>query len=252
MTADVATGTDKADKAGSNVPRLILLGLLVVAVVVAALFVPVGEWMNAFLDWVADRGVWAPIFVAGFYIVACLFALPGSILTLGAGAALGVVVGTIAVSIGSTLGAAAAFCVGRFIARDWVAARVARRPRFAAIDEAVGREGFRIVLLTRLSPIFPFNLLNYGYGLTKVPLWKYFVASWIGMFPATVMYVYIGSLAKAAAEREEMAAGRQILYIVGLVATVAVTVLIARIARRALKRAVRTNVAPAAGEGADA
>lgn len=224
--------------------KLIVGGLVVAAIVAALLLLPVKQWMEAFLDWVADRGVWAPVFVVGFYIIACVLSLPGSIITLGAGATLGVVTGTIAVSIGSTLGAAAAFCVGRFIARDWIAAKVSGHRRFAAIDEAVGREGFKIVLLTRLSPIFPFNLLNYGYGLTRVPLWKYFFASWIGMFPGTVMYVYLGSLGKVATEWSEMPASQRIAYAVGLVATVAVTVVVTRIARRALKRAVANNNAP--------
>ena len=107
------------------------------------------------------------------YIAACVLMLPGSILTLGAGALFGVVTGTIAVSLGSTVGACAAFLVGRTVARRRIAPKVSANPRFAAIDRGVGREGFKIVLLTRLSPIFPFNMLNYAFGLTKVSFIHY-------------------------------------------------------------------------------
>jgi len=250
MTDDAAPATDRAPKRGGKVAKLIILALLLAAFVAALVYPPVRAWMQASLDWVKDLGVWAPVFVAGFYIVACVLFLPGSVITVGAGAVLGVPMGTIAVSIGSTLGAAAAFCVGRFIARDWVAAKVADHPRFAAIDEAVGREGFKIVLLTRLSPIFPFNLLNFAYGLTKVRLGTYVLASWIGMFPATVMYVYLGSLGKVATQWSQMPTMQKVLYLAGLVATVAVTVVITRLARRALKEAVNNSRQPPSAEGA--
>ena len=124
----------------------------------------------------------------------------------------------------------------------WVAAKVSGNERFTAIDDAVGREGWKIVGLTRLSPIFPFNLLNYAYGLTNVSLRHYFLASWIGMFPGTVMYVYIGSLAVSLATLGEAERSRTtaewILYAVGLLATVVATVFVTRLARRALNRAI--------------
>jgi uncharacterized membrane protein YdjX (TVP38/TMEM64 family) len=142
------------------------------------------------------------------------------------------------VSVASTTGAALAFLVGRFLARDWVASKVSGREKFQAIDRAVQKEGFKIVLLTRLSPIFPFNLLNYGYGLTGVSFRSYVLASWIGMLPGTVMYVYFGSLARNVAA---VAAGREkttleyVFYGLGLLVTVAVVVLVTRAARGALR-----------------
>ncbi|RME03124.1 MAG: TVP38/TMEM64 family protein, partial [Deltaproteobacteria bacterium] len=170
--------------------------------------------------------------------------IPGSLLTLGAGAVFGVVKGTIYVSIGSTLGAVLAFLVGRHLARGWVAEKIAGNEKFEAIDEAVGREGWKIVLLTRLSPIFPFNLLNYAYGVTRVSLRHYFLASWIGMLPGTLMYVYLGSLA---GDLATLGAGTGTktpaqwgLTLVGLAATVAVTIYVTRIARRALAEKVGT------------
>ncbi|MBL7106523.1 MAG: TVP38/TMEM64 family protein, partial [Phycisphaerae bacterium] len=172
------------------------------------------------------------------YIAACVFLLPGSILTLGAGVVFGVIKGSVAVSIGSTLGATAAFLVGRYLARGWVTSKIAGNEKFKAIDEAVAGQGWKIVLLTRLSPVFPFNLLNYAFGLTKVKLKHYFLASWVGMIPGTVMYVYIGSLAGDLATlgtgQRTRSTGEWILYGIGLLATIAVTVFVTRIAKRAL------------------
>jgi uncharacterized membrane protein YdjX (TVP38/TMEM64 family) len=180
-----------------------------------------------------------------FYIVACVLFLPGSALTLGAGFLFKLLWGPVIVSIGATLGACAAFWVGRTLARGWIAKKVAGNAKFAAIDEAVGREGFKIVLLTRLSPIFPFNLLNYAFGLTRVRFRSYALASWIGMLPGTIMFVYIGSglrsLADAAAGNAQPPPAQRIFFWAGLVVAVGVAVLVTRIARRALKEATPTG-----------
>jgi uncharacterized membrane protein YdjX (TVP38/TMEM64 family) len=222
--------------------KLILLILILSALIAAVILLPVKVWLVKALQWVQGLGLWGPVFVVGFYIIACIFFLPGSILTLGAGFIFKVVIGTITVSIGATLGACAAFLVGRTIARDWIARKVAQNEKFTAIDNAVARQGFKIVLLTRLSPIFPFNLLNYAFGLTKVSFWQYALASWIGMLPGTVMYVYFGaglrSLTEAAAGKVETGVAGRIFFWVGLAVTIAVTLFITQIARRALKQAV--------------
>jgi uncharacterized membrane protein YdjX (TVP38/TMEM64 family) len=222
--------------------RLLVITAVIAAVVAAALFLPVREWLLAFLGWSRGLGVWGPIALAGLYGVACVLFLPGSLLTLGAGFAFGLVRGLLAAMAGSLLGAAAAFLLGRTVARRWVEGRVAANPRFRAVDEAVGREGFKIVLLTRLSPVFPFNLLNYAFGVTRVSFRDYFFASWLGMFPGTVMYVYLGSAAQSLAELAAGGGGgataQRVLLGVGLLATVAVTVVITRIARRALRGAI--------------
>ncbi len=184
------------------------------------------------------------------YVTASLLLIPGSILTLGAGAIYGVVGGSILVSISSTAGATAAFLVGRYLARDWVARKIQGNATFAAIDNAVGREGWKIVGLTRLSPVFPFTLQNYAYGLTRVRLRDYFPASWIGMLPGTVMYVYLGSLAKSLSAVGadcpdcERSALQWALYGVGLAATVAVTVIITRVARHALQQTLPAREEP--------
>ena len=217
------------------------LALVVAASAVAIAWLPLRE----LLDWVAGLGAWGPVAFGVVYVLACVLFVPGALLTLGAGALFGLWVGTIAVSIAATLGATAAMLVGRFLLRDWVAARVAGRPRFAAVDAAVAREGFRIVLLTRLSPVFPFNLLNFAYGLTRVSVRDYLLASWIGMLPGTVLYVYLGTVLGdlAGAEGRERTSGEWVLYAVGLAATVAVAVHVSRIAKRALAQAAPGDAA---------
>lgn len=181
-------------------------------------------------------GPWGPILFIAAYVLATVFFMPGSVLTLGAGALFGVVWGSVYVSIGSTLGATCAFLVGRYFARNWVAAKIQGNERFSTIDRAVADEGWRIVGLTRLSPVFPFALLNYAFGLTRVSLKGYVLASWIGMMPGTVMYVYLGSIARAGATGSQRSAAQWALYGLGMAATLAVTVIMTRIARRALAK----------------
>ncbi|MBA4147669.1 MAG: TVP38/TMEM64 family protein [Verrucomicrobia bacterium] len=214
---------------------LIYLGAAI-ALIVAARFFGLQEWLKQVVEWVGGLGPWGVLLFIGVYVVATVLFIPGSVLTLGAGAVFGVVWGSIYVSIGSTLGATCAFLVGRHLARDLVARKLEGKERFAAIDKAVEREGWKIVGLTRLSPIFPFTLLNYAYGLTRVKLWHYVLASWIGMMPGTVMYVYLGSVAKAVSG--DRTTGEWILYGVGLVATIIVTVYVTHLARNALRKRI--------------
>jgi uncharacterized membrane protein YdjX (TVP38/TMEM64 family) len=197
------------------------------------------------LQWVESLGTVGAIAFIGIYILATVAFFPGSILTLGAGVVFGVVAGSLYVFVGATLGAAAAFLVGRYLARDWVAQKIAGNDKFRAIDEAVGREGFKIVVLTRLSPVFPFNVLNYAYGLTGVSLKDYFFGS-LGMIPGTIMYVYIGSLAGSIATigTETQPTNPTVQWairILGFMATVTVTLYVTRIARKALDAQVSTK-----------
>lgn len=190
------------------------------------------------LNWVEQMGPIGPAIFILIYIFACVLFIPGAALTLGGGAIFGVVKGSIIVSVASTLGATVAFLVGRYVARDWVVRKIEKNEKFAAIDRAVGEEGWKIVGLTRLSPVFPFSLLNYAYGLTNVSLRDYVLASWIGMIPGTVMYVYLGSLARLGVEAQHTTTAQTALKIVGLLATIAVTVYMTRIARRALAQRI--------------
>jgi len=194
------------------------------------------------LQWIDSLGSVGAIAFITLYIIATVAFLPGSILTLGAGVVFGVILGSFYVFIGATLGATAAFLVGRYLARGWVSQKIEGNNKFRVIDEAVATEGFKIVFLTRLSPVFPFNLLNYAFGVTGVSLKDYFLGC-IGMIPGTIMYVYIGSLAGSLARigTEEQPTNPTVQWairIIGFIATVGVTVYVTRLARKALEEKV--------------
>jgi uncharacterized membrane protein YdjX (TVP38/TMEM64 family) len=222
--------------------KLLLGGAALLVLLALARYADTPALLKKALDGIAALGPWGPPIFVLLYVLATVLFLPGWILTLGAGVVYGVVKGSVLVSISATLGATAAFLVGRYVARGWVAARIESSPRFRAIDEAVAREGWKVVVLTRLSPAFPFNLLNYAFGLTRVTLRDYVLASWIGMMPGSVMYVYLGSLAgdlaSIGAGRGKRTLAEWALYAIGLLATVAVTVYVTRIARRALDKRI--------------
>jgi pyruvate/2-oxoglutarate dehydrogenase complex dihydrolipoamide dehydrogenase (E3) component/uncharacterized membrane protein YdjX (TVP38/TMEM64 family) len=227
--------------------RARLVGALatVGALLLASRVLDVQQHVLAFVAFVRDAGLPGMALFVVAYVAATVLFVPGLLLTMGAGLAYGVTIGAPLVWLAANLGAAAAFLLGRTLARDLIAHRVAGNARFAAIDHAVGREGFKIVLLTRLSPAFPFNLLNYAYGLTAVTLRDYVVASLVGMIPGTVMYVYLGSLLTDVAE---LAGGARSggtapwwLKVVGFAATVAATIVVTRLARRALDEATATG-----------
>ncbi|HWZ59592.1 MAG TPA: TVP38/TMEM64 family protein [Gemmatimonadaceae bacterium] len=200
-----------------------------------------GGYVPRFTAAVHGLGPWGPIaFVAGYVVAAVLF-VPVSLLTLAAGAIFGLVRGTGYVMIGAVIGASISFFVARYLARGAVERWLARSRRFQAIDRAVGDQGVRVVLLLRLSPAFPFFVLNYALGLTRVRFVEYFVGL-AGMVPATAFYVYYGTVAGdlAAALSGRSSAGtapRLLLLLLGAVATVAVSVVIARAANRALGEA---------------
>lgn len=197
--------------------------------------------LRAFATWIEALGPLGPLaFIAGYALAVVAFA-PGSVLTLAAGATFGIVRGTAYVLVAATLGAAIAFLVARHLARPWVERRLAAHPGFAAIDRAIAAQGRRIVFLLRLSPAFPFSLLNYALGLTRVRFVDALVAS-IGMLPGTLLYVYYGHLgrqiaAAATGAAPERGVADYAVLALGLVATIAVTTLVARIARRALHEA---------------
>ena len=200
-----------------------------------------GAALPAFAAWVDGLGAWGPVaFIAGYALAVVAFA-PGSILTLAAGAIFGLARGTLYVFIAATIGASLAFLVARYVARPWVERRIAANPGFAAIDRAVAAQGRRIVFLLRLSPAFPFNLLNYALGLTRVRFVDALVAS-IGMLPGTLLYVYYGKLAGEVASLAggapvERGAAYYAVLGLGLVATLLVTTIVARTARAALREA---------------
>lgn len=231
---------------------LILIALLAL-LTAAAYWLPVRAWLVGGIEWIQTQGALAWVVYVLAYIAAAVLLVPGSILTLAAGFVFGLPLGVALVSAGSVLGAAAAFLVGRFLARDWVASRIAELPRFRALDSATRHQGFVIVLLARLSPLFPFNLLNYGLGITGVRFKDYFFASWVGMLPATVLYVYVGTLAGDVTELgTEGLQGSWLsraFLAAGFVATLLLTLVITRKATQALKSHLATETTT--GQGTD-
>ena len=223
-------------------PVKLVIGIaIIVAVIILAKILPVQVWLVAFNDWVEGLGYVGYLVFVGMYILATVLFLPGSVLTIGAGFLFGVIGGSVAVSVASTVGASLAFLIGRHIARNRVASRLSKNERFAAVDSAIGKEGGKIVLLLRLSPVFPFNALNYLLGLTAVKFWHYVIGSWLGMMPATVLYVYLGHIGKAGLEAASGGGGKTPLEYAflgfGLVITAIVTVYITKVARKALREA---------------
>lgn len=218
-----------------------LLAAAAVAAVVILAGPAVQPVLQRSLGAVGALGWWGPVVFAVVYAVATVLLVPGSVLTLGAGALFGLGRGFATVLAGATLGATLAFLVGRHLAREKVAAALRGKAWFGAVDEAVAREGWRVVLLTRLSPVFPFTLLNYAFGLTRVPLRSYVLASALGMIPGTLLYVYLGTLARAAAGPRERSAFEWALYAAGLVATLLVVGLVTRRARALLRERVGTE-----------
>ena len=220
-----------------------VIGLAVVALLILG-GKQAGAYVPEFAAWVKGLGIWGPVaFILG-YAVATVAFIPGSLLTLAAGAIFGLVSGTIYTLIGATLGASAAFLIARYVARGAIERRIAGNAKFAAIDRAVAREGFKIVALLRLSPAFPFSLLNYALGLTRVRFLDYFLAS-IAMLPGTLLYVYYGSaagsLAAAAGGRTSKGTADWVVLGLGLAATLAVTIVITRLAGKALRQQIEDD-----------
>lgn len=231
-------------------PRTKWLGAVavVIGIVVITLFGRrLAGYIPPFVQWVASLGPAGPIaFMAG-YVLATIAFVPGSLLTMAGGALFGLSRGTIFVFIAATMGATAAFLISRYFARRAVERRLADWPQFKAIDAAVAREGRKIVFLLRLSPVFPFNLLNYALGLTRVRLRDYVIAC-IGMLPGTLLWVYYGHLLGSVADSVSGSSvprgtGYWLVTGLGLIATLVVTIIIARMAKRALGPVVEDGAA---------
>lgn len=228
------------------------IGRIALGVVGIILLIILGRqgasYLQGFAQWVDGLGAWGPIvFIIG-YAVATVAFVPGLLLTVAAGAIFGILQGSIYVFVGATLGSSAAFLVSRYLARSAIERRLGGNQKFAAIDRAIGGQGFKIVFLLRLSPVFPFNLLNYGLGLTKVRFVDYLLAA-VGMIPGSLLYVYTGKLAGDVAALAGGATamhgpGYYTVWILGLGTTVAVTALVTRLARRALNEATGDTEPP--------
>jgi len=227
-------------------PVVLVAALAVLAAIAAG---PVLPWIVDLFEGIASLGPWGPAALVGFYVISCVLLIPASIPTLAAGILFGVVKGSLIAMVGGTAGACVAYWVGRLLARDWVARRVAKNRQFMALDNAVDEHGITVVILSRLSPIAPYAILNYVFGLTKVPFWKYVLGTAIGVLPAMVMYVYVGAGLRSFAEVAAFARGEQqtppvyrVFFWVGLAVTIVVTVLLTRLAQKVLRRERRLHL----------
>ncbi len=231
-----------------NKVRVFILLAVSLALLVAFLGLPLRVWLFAFLQWLQPLGLWGPLILAGVYILACVFFLPGWILTVGAGFLFGLSLGTATVSLGATLGATAAFFLGRTLARPWIEKWMVNHPRWHALDSSLGAADFKLVLLLRLSPLIPFNALNYALGATRVRPTRYILASWLGMLPGTVLYVYLGTAARSLAElaTQTRAANpwQTVFFWVGLCVTLLTATYITRLAARTLRRSDASTQTP--------
>lgn len=217
--------------------RIALLAVAVVALVVVVRALPVAEWLASFQTWAEGQGVLGMAVFALVYAASVVAFVPASILTLGAGAVYGLWTGTAVVLVGASLGAVLSFLLARTVLRRRVESMTAGNARFRALDRAIAKEGGKIVFLVRLAPVFPFTYINYAFGLTGIRTLPYSVATIVGMIPGTFAYVYLGAAAATAATADEASATRTALQIGGAIAAVLVTILVARVAARAIREA---------------
>lgn len=212
--------------------RPIILGILLISFMVLARVFNLGGRLGEIREWILSLGAFGPLVYILIYIVAVVFAIPGSVITVMGGVLFGSVVGVLSVSVASTIGASLAFLVSRHFARDSIAQRFANNKKFHHLNQLTKEHGAIIVAITRLVPLFPFNLLNYGFGLTRVPFWTYVFWSWICMLPGTILYV-VGADAVATAISEKRVPW--LLVIILVVIGVIITILVKQ-ARKKLKK----------------
>jgi uncharacterized membrane protein YdjX (TVP38/TMEM64 family) len=225
--------------------KWLVLVLVVIALFAASRVLPITEWLKSFDQWVAGLGPGGLVIFIIVYALATVLFVPGSVLTIGAGFIFGLGLGVLAVSIGSVTGASLAFLISRYVARRKIESLASKNEKFKAVDRAIGDQGWKLVFLLRLSPLIPFNLSNYFYGLTAVKFWPYVLASWIGMLPGTVLYVYLGTIGKAGVESAAGGRARSpaewAFLIVGMIATIVVTLWVTQIARKALAKSTEAR-----------
>ena len=226
----------------------LLIFIAAVAVPVLVFYPLLAGQLVELIEWLQGLGPSGYVLVVAIYIVAAAMLLPSWPLTWSAGFIFGVLPGVIVASLGGTLGAISGFLCGRYLARDWVQKLRTRLPLLQALETAVEENGFKIVLLSRLSPAFPYNVINYAYGTTRLPLRTYVGATWLGMFPVTVLHVFLGAQIKNVNDlvRGQYEGGRaaEILVGLGIVGTIAATVVITRAARQALNAAISERQNP--------
>lgn len=218
------------------VARMVIGFVVLVGAIALLRMLPTEAWLTAVQSWVKDLGVTGWVIYALVYAVCCVFFIPATILTLGAGAIFGLAKGTGIVVVGATLGATLSFLLARTVLRKKVEAMTAGNAKFRALDRAIEKEGAKIVFLIRLAPIFPFTYINYAFGLTGVKLLPYTMSTMLGIVPGTFAFIYLGfSGAQAAAGEADQT--RMLINIVGAVLALLATIFVARVATRAIRKA---------------
>ncbi len=178
-----------AEKKQNNLWRPIIFIILLAAAIILLRFWGVGEKLTDLRAWIGGLGSWGPLVFVLIYIIAVVLALPGSAITIAGAALFGSVWGVVLASIASTIGASIGFLISRYLARDFIVRKFSQNEKFKKLDHLTKEHGAIIVAITRLVPLFPFNFLNYGFGLTGVRFWTYVFWSWLCMLPGTVLYV---------------------------------------------------------------
>ncbi len=226
--------------AASQRRRLVLAAAFLGVVLVAVWTLPLTQWLDAATHWIDVHPATGRTAFVAAYILGTVLMVPGSVLAMSGGYLFGLAGGLPLVSLGTAFGALFACAAGRGVARDFVAEATATNPRFAALDRALAKRGFLVIVLTRLSLLLPYNLLNYAYGLTRIRYRTYFIATWLGMLPANALYAYLGSIAHdvEAIVSGDVESGRagQIAFVAGLAALLLVSWIIHRTATRELRK----------------
>ena len=230
-----------------NTPRLVTIASYLALAVGGWLLLsslPTEPLFKALQQWIESLGAGGYVAMYVVYVVAALCLIPGTVLTLVSGAVFGLLGGFLIVSAASTTVAALGFLIARYVARDKVEKAVQKNRHFKAIDAAISEGGWKVVGLLRLSPVVPFNFQNYLYGLTDLKFGPYVLASWIAMMPGTIMYVYLGTVSGAAlGGGGEKSTGQWVLLGVGLLATIALTIYMTKLARSKLQDDVGEEIA---------
>ncbi|KAL9430896.1 hypothetical protein AB3S75_026150 [Citrus x aurantiifolia] len=226
--------------------RIGVLFLLLAVLLVSCISLPIEKILKDFLIWIKqDLGPWGPLVLIIAYVPLTVLAIPASILTLGGGYLFGLPLGVIADSVGATIGATAAFLIGRTFGRSFVISKLKNYPKFQAVAGAIQKSGFKIIFLLRLVPLLPFNILNYLLSVTPVHTGKYMLASWLGMMPSTFSLVYVGTTLKDLSDVthgwNEISATRWVYMALGFVISVILMVCVAKVAKASLDKSLIEN-----------
>ena len=224
-----------------SIARVIVISILFVALAITVMvYFDAHEEVLQLLDWLDAQGIWGPLLFIAVMMLVVVFLLPGVIFTTGAGFVFGVIEGTACVVIGTTLGATLAFLTARYLFGDRSSQFVLRHARLRLVTEEFTLRGWKIVLLTRLVPFFPFKLSNYFFGLTQFSLRGFVAGTFVGIFPFSLHNVYLGSIAADISLKGVRNADRSPvewgLYGAGFLVTVGLVIYLNRLARRALAR----------------